>query len=90
MSDTMGTIAKKAHLMKLAKNLNGIYCVRKPAGITSTDVVQKIRIALENQLTLAGALPTNGGGPQRSKKRKPLIKVGHGGTVCIKMYQASS
>jgi tRNA U55 pseudouridine synthase TruB len=77
----MGTLAKRAHYLKLSNQLNGVFLVNKPTGMTSTDVVQKIRLSLENQLTKEGALNSGGGGPQRSRKRKPLIKVGHGGTV---------
>ena len=53
-----------------ASSLNGLFAVNKPTGMTSFDVVRKIKNILEPSLNK----PKKG-------RRKPQIKIGHGGTL---------
>jgi len=53
----------------------GLFAVNKPLGWTSQDVVGKLRQVLEKD---AGA---RGAPDRRTKRRKPWMKVGHGGTL---------
>lgn len=53
----------------------GLFAVHKPLGWTSQDVVGKLRFVLEKDARLRGAPD------RRSKKRRPWMKVGHGGTL---------
>ena len=53
----------------------GLFAVRKPLGWTSQDVVGKLRFVLEQD-----ARERNAPDP-RTKKRRPWMKVGHGGTL---------
>jgi len=53
----------------------GLFAVNKPLGWTSQDVVGKLRHVLEKD---AGA---RGAPDRRTKRRKPWMKVGHGGTL---------
>lgn len=57
----------------LFEKINGVIAVYKPEGKTSSDVVQNVRRALESQLFATGV-------PKRPRG-KPLVKVGHGGTL---------
>ena len=53
----------------------GLFAVTKPLGWTSQDVVGKIRFVLEKDARERGAPD------RRTKKRRPWMKVGHGGTL---------
>mmetsp|Transcript_22079 Transcript_22079/g.48027 ORF Transcript_22079/g.48027 Transcript_22079/m.48027 type:complete len:360 (+) Transcript_22079:718-1797(+) len=53
----------------------GLFAVRKPLGWTSQDVVGKLRFVLETDARERGAPDP------RTKKRRPWMKVGHGGTL---------
>jgi len=53
----------------------GLFAVRKPLGWTSQDVVGKLRRALEADAKDRGAPD------RRTKRRRPWMKVGHGGTL---------
>lgn len=53
----------------------GLFAIRKPLGWTSQDVVGKLRFMLETDAKTRNA-PDN-----RTKKRRPWMKVGHGGTL---------
>ena len=57
----------------LLDNLNGVIAVFKPEGSSSSDVVQQVRRSLETHLYATGV-------PKRPRG-KPLVKVGHGGTL---------
>jgi tRNA pseudouridine55 synthase len=53
----------------------GLFAVNKPLGWTSQDVVGKIRNVLEQDAKSRNVIDL------RKKKRKPWMKVGHGGTL---------
>ena len=53
----------------------GLFAVNKPLGWTSQDVVGKIRNILEQDAKSRNCIDV------RKKKRKPWMKVGHGGTL---------
>ena len=53
----------------------GIFAVHKPPGWTSQDVVGKLRFLLESDARARNAPD------RRTKKRRPWMKVGHGGTL---------
>eukprot|EP00548_Thalassiothrix_antarctica_P012106 CAMPEP_0194161062 /NCGR_PEP_ID=MMETSP0152-20130528/78735_1 /TAXON_ID=1049557 /ORGANISM="Thalassiothrix antarctica, Strain L6-D1" /LENGTH=365 /DNA_ID=CAMNT_0038870811 /DNA_START=204 /DNA_END=1301 /DNA_ORIENTATION=- len=53
----------------------GLFAVNKPLGWTSQDVVGKLRHILEDDAKIRGAPDP------RTKKRRPWMKVGHGGTL---------
>jgi len=53
----------------------GLFAVEKPLGWTSQDVVGKLRRILEKDAKERGA-PDH-----RKKRRKPWMKIGHGGTL---------
>lgn len=53
-------------------NLNGIFSVLKPEGITSAKMVQMIKDSICNSLNLPSSF---------SRKIQKLLKVGHGGTL---------
>ena len=53
----------------------GLFAVHKPLGWTSQDVVGKLRFVLERDAKARNA-PGN-----RTKRRRPWMKVGHGGTL---------
>ena len=53
----------------------GLFAVHKPLGWTSQDVVGKLRFLLESDAKARNAPD------RRTKKRKPWMKVGHGGTL---------
>lgn len=52
----------------------GLFAVDKPLGLTSQDVVGKIRRIIEQDAKSRGVKDN------RKKRRKPWTKVGHGGT----------
>jgi len=62
----------------LKARMNGVLAVYKPTGRSSSQVVQMMRQELELELRKAGAAS---GSPPRRRKRKPMLKVGHGGTL---------
>lgn len=53
----------------------GLFAVHKPLGWTSQDVVGKLRYLLESDARARKAPD------RRTKKRRPWMKVGHGGTL---------
>jgi tRNA pseudouridine55 synthase len=53
----------------------GLFAVRKPLGWTSQDVVGKLRHLLESDARARNAPD------RRTKRRRPWMKVGHGGTL---------
>eukprot|EP00531_Pseudo-nitzschia_arenysensis_P019303 CAMPEP_0116134612 /NCGR_PEP_ID=MMETSP0329-20121206/10745_1 /TAXON_ID=697910 /ORGANISM="Pseudo-nitzschia arenysensis, Strain B593" /LENGTH=327 /DNA_ID=CAMNT_0003629347 /DNA_START=115 /DNA_END=1098 /DNA_ORIENTATION=- len=53
----------------------GLFAVHKPLGWTSQDVVGKLRYLLESDAR------TRKAPDRRTKKRRPWMKVGHGGTL---------
>ena len=53
----------------------GIFAVDKPLGWTSQQVVGRIRSLLEKDAKARGAQD------KRKKRRRPWMKVGHGGTL---------
>jgi tRNA pseudouridine55 synthase len=75
----------KAQLATAAAALSGIFAVYKPRGVGSTDVVTRIRHCVENHLlsqTHVGSLSQSSRKALlRRKGNKPLVKVGHGGTL---------
>ena len=80
----MGSNAKKRPLSATANENEtevplyleeGLFAVHKPLGWTSQDVVGKLRFLLESDARARNAPD------RRTKKRKPWMKVGHGGTL---------
>jgi hypothetical protein len=57
-------------------NVQGLFAVQKPLTWTSQDAVGYLRKMLEQD-----AIKNRGYIDDRPKKRKPLIKIGHGGTL---------
>ena len=53
----------------------GLFAVQKPLGWTSQDVVGKLRFLLESDAKARNAPD------RRTKRRRPWMKVGHGGTL---------
>ena len=64
----------------LARALSGIFPVYKPRNVNSTAVVAAVRRTLETHFLSKHA--SKGGAPTRTRRgQKPLVKVGHGGTL---------
>jgi tRNA pseudouridine55 synthase len=53
----------------------GLFAIQKPLGWTSQDVVGKLRFLLESDAKSRNAPD------RRTKRRRPWMKVGHGGTL---------
>jgi len=53
----------------------GLFAVGKPLGLTSQQVVRRVRGLLENDAKARGVTD------KRTKRRRPWMKVGHGGTL---------
>jgi len=68
--------AKPTPPRTLATALNGVFVVDKPLGLSSAAVVGRVRFALEYYCRASGDPAAVG-----RSKRKPWIKVGHGGTL---------
>ena len=68
----------------LDSSLKGIIAVHKPVGLTSSDVVNKIRTTLERSLKRTHDVsqsPPSESPPAKARQRGRRIKVGHGGTL---------
>ena len=62
-----------------ARALTGFLPVYKPRAVTSAGVVKKVRHCIENHFL--GTSEADDGGKKRKRRRKPAVKVGHGGTL---------
>ncbi|KAF7728054.1 SCF ubiquitin ligase complex subunit [Apophysomyces ossiformis] len=63
---------------KVVHALNGIFAVYKPKGWTSRAATNKVQHFLSQQLSASESL---GNDPKIRNKRRPRIKIGHGGTL---------
>jgi tRNA pseudouridine55 synthase len=59
----------------------GLLAVHKPLTWTCNDVVSYIRGILVRDAQSRGGIQQDGGGGKSRKRNKPLMKVGHGGTL---------
>ncbi|KAK2109292.1 TruB pseudouridine (psi) synthase 1 [Saguinus oedipus] len=67
-------ISKTASVTKLL-SLSGMFAVHKPKGPTSAELINQLK---EKLLAEAG-MPS----PERSKRKKQTLKIGHGGTQTV-------
>jgi tRNA pseudouridine55 synthase len=64
-----------------AKALSGMFPVYKPRGVTSADVVAVVRSCIEDFYGLGTSNPARISIQGHRPWRKPVVKVGHGGTL---------
>lgn len=64
----------KKYSGKILEQLNGVFCVNKPVGLSSSDVVTILKSKITHQLISSNLV-------DRKKKKRNMIKIGHGGTL---------
>jgi len=64
----------KKYSGKILEQLNGVFCVNKPIGLSSSDVVTIIKHRVTHQLISSNLI-------DKRKKKRNMIKIGHGGTL---------
>ncbi|KAL6600918.1 pseudouridine synthase [Neocallimastix californiae] len=64
----------KKYSGKILEQLNGVFCVNKPIGLSSSDVVTIIKHKVTRQLISSNLV-------DKKKKKRNMIKIGHGGTL---------
>ncbi|ORX54705.1 pseudouridine synthase [Piromyces finnis] len=64
----------KKYSGKILEQLNGVYCVNKPIGLSSSDVVTILKNKVTRQLISSNLI-------DKRKKKRNMIKIGHGGTL---------
>jgi len=65
---------EKKYSGKILEQLNGVFCVNKPIGLSSSDVVTIIKHKVTRQLISSNLV-------DKKKKKRNMIKIGHGGTL---------
>lgn len=72
--------------------MNGVFCVNKPSGPSSAEVVAQLKTAINASILVEGSEANTGGPPKKKKRRggkqwwknkqnQDVVKVGHGGTL---------
>ncbi|ORX85407.1 pseudouridine synthase [Anaeromyces robustus] len=64
----------KKYSGKILEQLNGVFCVDKPIGLSSSDVVTILKHKVTQQLIASNLI-------DKRKKKRNMIKIGHGGTL---------
>jgi len=64
----------KKYSGKILEQLNGVFCVNKPVGLSSSDVVTLLKHKITHQLMSSNLI-------DKKKKKRNMIKIGHGGTL---------
>ncbi|OUM65471.1 hypothetical protein PIROE2DRAFT_41647 [Piromyces sp. E2] len=67
-------ISIKKYSGKILEQLNGVFCVNKPIGLSSSDVVTILKHKVTHQLISSNLI-------DKRKKKRNMIKIGHGGTL---------